>query len=447
MLELDAVQTLAFAGLALFLGYALCRVVPLFNRYNLPAPVIGGLVVALAVLVARSREVTLFTLDTSLQAPLMIAFFTTIGVNASVALLKLSGRQVLVFLLLASGFAVVQNLVGIAVATAFGLNPMFGVLAGSATLTGGPATGLAFAPMFEAAGLQGAESIAVTAAMAGIVCGGVIGGPAITVLMRRFGVVNRNTGNDPGTEVADLVAGRVEHHETDADREFNALKAIVVLLLAMWAGSWLGQGFQALGLTLPAYIGAMLVGALVRNIDDFTGWLRLPTHTVELIGNVCLALFLMWRVTRPIRALTAASTALAEGEVDTEISGASRRDELGDLAAALAVFRDNTLKVRQMTDDEARRIHEDAFVRMKATEIHHNPDSGFQGAGHVIGTTRMGRDARTSVVDADLRAHDHRNLFLVGSGVFPTSGAANPTLTIAALALRSVDVIKQSLTA
>ena len=140
MLELDAVQTLAFAGLALFLGYALCRVVPLFNRYNLPAPVIGGLVVALAVLVARSREVTLFTLDTSLQAPLMIAFFTTIGVNASVALLKLSGRQVLVFLLLASAFAIVQNLLGMAVALGFDLHPLFGVLAGSTTLTGGPAT-------------------------------------------------------------------------------------------------------------------------------------------------------------------------------------------------------------------------------------------------------------------------------------------------------------------
>ena len=94
---------------------------------------------------------------------------------------------------------------------------------------------------------------------------------------------------------------------------------------------------------------------------------------------------------------------------------------------------------------EARRIHQDAFARMNATEIQHNPDEHFQGAGHVIGTTRMGKDARTSVVDADLRAHDHRNLFLVGSGVFPTSGAANPTLTIAALALRSVDAIKQSL--
>ncbi len=94
---------------------------------------------------------------------------------------------------------------------------------------------------------------------------------------------------------------------------------------------------------------------------------------------------------------------------------------------------------------EARRIHEETFVRMKATEIHHNPDAQFQGAGHVLGTTRMGKDARSSVVDGDLRAHDHRNLFLVGSGAFPTGGAANPTLTIAALALRSVDAIRRSL--
>ena len=165
MLELDAVQTLAFAGLALFLGYALCRVVPLFSKYNLPAPVIGGLVVAVAVLIARRYEVTLFTLDTSLQTPLMIAFFTTIGVNASVALLKLSGRQVLVFLLLASAFAIVQNLLGMAVALGFGLHPLFGVLAGSTTLTGGPATGLAFAPLFEQAGVTGAASIAVASAM------------------------------------------------------------------------------------------------------------------------------------------------------------------------------------------------------------------------------------------------------------------------------------------
>src|SRR5690606_15817585 len=159
MLQLDAVQTLAFAGMALFLGYALCRFIPVLSRYNLPAPVIGGLAVAIVVLVARQQGSVLFELDTSLQGPLMIAFFTTIGMNASLSLLKISGKQVAVFLVLASAFAVAQNLLGMAIAAGFGLHPLFGVLAGSTTLTGGPATGLAFAPLFEAAGVQGAESI------------------------------------------------------------------------------------------------------------------------------------------------------------------------------------------------------------------------------------------------------------------------------------------------
>jgi ESS family glutamate:Na+ symporter len=174
----------------------------------------------------------------------------------------------------------------------FDLHPMFGVLAGSATLTGGPATGLAFAPAFEAAGLRGAESIAVTAAMAGIVCGGVIGGPAITVLMRRYGITGSPSPGAAPTPVADDVEGRVAHTETDAAREFNALKAIVVLLLVVWAGGWVMKGFAAINMTMPATIGGMLVGALVRNLDDATDWLRLPVHTLDLLGNICLALFL-----------------------------------------------------------------------------------------------------------------------------------------------------------
>jgi len=290
MLELDAVQTLAFAGLALFLGYALCRVVPLFSRYNLPAPVIGGLAVALAVLVARSHGVALFTLDTSLQAPLMIAFFTTIGVNASVALLKLSGRQVVVFLLLASGFAIVQNLLGMAVALGFGLHPLFGVLAGSTTLTGGPATGLAFAPLFEQAGVTGAESIAVASAMAGIVCGGLLGGPVATVLIRRHKLYGGVRLGKPDESAAEPTGAR--DTPDFATRESAALKSIVVILVAMWAGAGVSAGLSAAGLTLPAYVGAMMVGALIRYVDDRTGWIGLPVATTDLIGNVCLALFL-----------------------------------------------------------------------------------------------------------------------------------------------------------
>ena len=290
MLELDAVQTLAFAGLALFLGYALCRAIPPLARYNLPAPVVGGLVVALAVLVARSHDVTLFTLDTSLQTPLMIAFFTTIGANASVALLRASGRQVVVFLLLATAFAVVQNLLGMAVAVGFGLHPLFGVLAGSTTLTGGPATGLAFAPLFEQAGVSGAESIAVASAMAGIVCGGLIGGPVTTLLIRRHKLHGGVRVGAPDESAAEPAGA----HDTPdlPTREFDALKSIVVILVAMWAGAGVSAGLSAAGLTLPADVGAMLVGALIRYVDDRTGLIRLPVATTDLIGNVCLSLFL-----------------------------------------------------------------------------------------------------------------------------------------------------------
>ena len=290
MIQLDAVETLAFGGVVLFGGYALCRLIPVLGRYNIPEPVVGGLVMALIALVAYRFDTTLVAFDTSLQQPLMVAFFTTVGVNASLALLRVSGRQVMVFLALASVFAVLQNLLGISVATAFGLHPLFGVLAGSTTLTGGPATGLAFAPLFEQAGVAGAESIAISSAMAGIICGGVIGGPVITLLIRRFKL--RPESGVAGVSGGGAATLQAEEPQDDAGREFAALKSIVIILIAMWAGSWVGQGFAALGLTLPAYIGAMLVGALIRNIDDYTGWIGLSVRSTDVIGNVALAMFL-----------------------------------------------------------------------------------------------------------------------------------------------------------
>jgi hypothetical protein len=113
----------------------------------------------------------------------------------------------------------------------------------------------------------------------------VIGGPAITVLMRRYRITGSRADEATPTPVADEVEGRVMHVETDAAREFGALKAIVLLLLVVWAGGWVMKGFAAIGVTMPATIGGMLVGALVRNVDDATGWLRLPVHTLDLIGN------------------------------------------------------------------------------------------------------------------------------------------------------------------
>ena len=298
MISLDLVNTVALAGVVLFLGYAIRGLVPPLARVNIPAPVIGGLLVAALVTALRLRGVTLLQLDTTLQTPLMIAFFTSVGFGASVSLLRVGGRAVVVFLILSTIAAVLQNVVGAAVAALVGEHPLMGVLAGSVTLTGGPATGLAFAPLFEKAGVPGAATLAVAAAMVGIVSGGLIGGPIGTRLVERLGV-RPKAARAPHPTVAENVAEdqlgeRPAAAPAGEDVESYALlKALVVILVAMWAGGWLSQLFAAGGLTLPAYIGAMLAAAVIRNFDDRKGWLRLSQKVIDDLGTVALSLFLV----------------------------------------------------------------------------------------------------------------------------------------------------------
>ena len=184
-MSLDLIQTVAFAGVALFLGYFLKRQLPVLARYNIPAPVVGGLPLAALFAFVNRGTPPLIAFDTALQVPLQNAFFASIGFAASLALLKRGGPLVLAFFVIATIVAVFQNVLGGAVAWALGQNPLMGVLAGSVTLTGGPATGLAFAPLFEQAGVTGAATLAVAAAMVGIVAGGVLGGPIGTYLIER----------------------------------------------------------------------------------------------------------------------------------------------------------------------------------------------------------------------------------------------------------------------
>ncbi|WP_426700003.1 sodium/glutamate symporter [Rhodanobacter sp. Col0626] len=296
MLTLDPIQTVACGGLCLIAGYAIRRRLPLLSRFNIPAPVIGGLLVALALLACRHWQVTPVRFDTALEQPLMIAFFTSIGFNASVSLLRISGRQVALFLALATFLAIVQNVVGMALARSFGLPPLFGVITGSATLAGGPATGLAFAPLFEHAGVHGAQSVALASAMAGIVCGSVIGAPLATMLIERLHLRRNRLQEtvDTNTPAPMPVPSAAIAVKTlcDADRVYANLKCFVLILLAMGIGAWISGGLGALGLTLPSYIGAMLVGALIRNIDDRFGWFGLALPSIDMIGSICLSLFL-----------------------------------------------------------------------------------------------------------------------------------------------------------
>jgi ESS family glutamate:Na+ symporter len=299
MLTLDLINTVAFGGVVLFVGYGVRRAIPVLSRYNVPAPVIGGLLVAVVMLASRSRGSPLLAFDTRLQAPFMIAFFTTVGFGASLSLLRIGGPQVVLFLVLATVLAVLQNVIGVLMALPMRMHPLFGVLNGSVTLTGGPATGLAFAPAFEQAGVPGAATVAVAAAMVGIVSGGLIGGPVGTILIERHKLRRRKgeVHHDPPI-AAQIVEDTLREPESSAppgeDKESYALlKALVVILVAMWLGSGVSAWFQSIGLTLPAYIGAMIVAAIMRNIDDATRVIGLSQRTIDDLGSVALSLFLV----------------------------------------------------------------------------------------------------------------------------------------------------------
>jgi ESS family glutamate:Na+ symporter len=304
MLALDLVNTVALAGVVLFAGYGLRRAIPVLARLNIPAPVVGGFLVAVAMAIAYRRGLQLVRFDTSLQTPLQNAFFTSIGFAASLQLLRQGGPLVLRFFIFAALGAVLQNALGAAVAVVLGQEPLLGVLAGSVTLTGGPATGLAFAPLFEAAGVQGAASVAVMSAMVGIVFGGLVGAPIATMLLERgrmkvpgprgAAVLHEDASIISAMRVAeDRVAEPAVSAPSGEDPEaFVLLKHLVLMLVAMWLGGFVSQALTGAGWTLPSYIGAMLVAAVIRNLDDVLGVLGLSQQTLDDLGTVALSLFL-----------------------------------------------------------------------------------------------------------------------------------------------------------
>lgn len=299
MYQLDLIQTLALAGIFLYIGYFLCNKIKLLNRYNIPAPVVGGLLISVFNLITYQLELETIKFDITLREPLMIAFFTAIGLNASISLLKIGGPSVFKFFIAATIFAVVQNIAGIIVALPFGINPLVGVLSGSVTLTGGPATGLAFAPLFEQHGITGAATIAVASAMVGISSGGIIGGPLGTYLIKKH---NLRTTKNNSKNLRNIIEMEKLNKDDPANngglveedvQYARMLKAIVIILLCMWIGGGVSAIFNSWGLTLPSYIGSMIIAALIRNFDDFTSILQLPHKTINQLGDIALSLFIV----------------------------------------------------------------------------------------------------------------------------------------------------------
>jgi ESS family glutamate:Na+ symporter len=286
-------ETTALAAVLLIAGYWLRTRIRVLDQLNLPAPVIGGMLAAVAGLAARLAGLPPVKFEAVLQSPMMIAFFTTLGFAASYRLLVRGGPQVVLLFALAAAVAVLQALLGAGISLAFGLNPLLGVLTGTATLSGGPATGLAFAPQFEAAGVHGAAAIATANAMAGIVLASLFGAPLATWL-----IVSRKLDPraQPASDTVVAISAEAQPTHGHAELTFLVLKVITLIAVSMWLGGLVSGWIRGAGIVLPPYIGAMLVAGALRNFDDVTGLVKLPLEAIEVAGATALSLFLVFAI-------------------------------------------------------------------------------------------------------------------------------------------------------
>jgi len=287
MIQLDFYGTLVAASLVLLLGRGLVTRVGFMRSYNIPEPVAGGLVVALLLLLLRTFDIEI-RFDTSLQTPLMLSFFATIGLSADFASLKKGGRVVGIFLLAVTGLLVVQNAMGIGLAKMLGLDPLMGLLTGSITLAGGHGTGAAWGTVFsEKYGLASASELAMASATFGLVLGGLIGGPVARLLIKRVKV--------PGGQQLDtprLPKGFEQPNKERSITPFSFVETLALIAVSLLVGNLLNGLLQGTAFELPTFVCVLFIGVVLRNGLSALGLYQVFEREVSVLGNVSLSLFL-----------------------------------------------------------------------------------------------------------------------------------------------------------
>ncbi|TDF83768.1 sodium/glutamate symporter [Pseudomonas sp. H9] len=287
MVQLDFYGTLVAASLVLLLGRGLSRRVGFLRTYNIPEPVAGGLVVAVSLLALRVFADFNLSFDTSLQTPLMLAFFATIGLNADVASLKKGGRMLSIFLLVVLGLLVVQNALGVSLAMMLGLDPLMGLLAGSITLSGGHGTGAAWSSVFtEQYGVASASELAMASATFGLVLGGVLGGPVAKYLLKRV--------DTPGVsgELPSTPKGFEQPNRRRMITPGTFIETLALIAISLLAGNSLSEWLKGTAFELPTFVCVLFVGVVLRNGLAALGAHKVFEHEVSVLGNVSLSLFL-----------------------------------------------------------------------------------------------------------------------------------------------------------
>ena len=280
--QLNMAETVGFAIILLLLGRWIKRRVNIFEKFFIPAPVIGGTLFSIILLIGHQTETFTFSFNDDIKNLLMIAFFTTVGFSASLKILKKGGVGVALFLLAAVILVVMQDIVGPVLAKALGINPLLGLAAGSIPLTGGHGTSGAFGPYLEDLGATGATVVAVASATYGLIAGCLIGGP----IARRLMIKN----NLKPTENKEGVDNSLLGSTTEVTEE-SLFSAVVYVGIAMGIGALINNMLAKAGIKFPVYLMGMVVAAIIRNILDFNQK-QLPFTEIGIVGNISLSLFL-----------------------------------------------------------------------------------------------------------------------------------------------------------
>ena len=309
-IELDMIQTAGIGALSLIVGMVLTRKVAFLQRFCIPSPVSGGIIFSLITLMLYGWCDIEVSFDGTLKDVFMLAFFTSVGFQSDLKVIKQGGKLLIIMLSLLFVMIALQNLMPMGITRLMGVDPLIGMAAGSISMTGGHGTAGGFASVLEGMGLHGAGTIGMAAATFGLIAGSMLGGPLAERIVRKK---LTHEQMQPQHEEIDPAMAGIESDEASPtgrtkrvstnEQEFQQYaKAAYCILLVMGGGTALSWLLAKTGVTFPTYFGALILAAIVRNTIGFFSykednkWVKanklLDMERIISVGNICLSLFL-----------------------------------------------------------------------------------------------------------------------------------------------------------
>lgn len=286
VIEIDGFISFTLAIVLLFIGKFATMRFQVLQKYSIPEPVIGGFICAAVVALVYSLFDLTIEFDLAARDLLLLYFFAGIGLSASFKTLISGGKPLLVLTALAVTYIILQNIIGVSVASALGLEPLLGLMAGSISLIGGVGTTMAWSPTFAEMGLDGAAEVGLAANTLGLISACLVGGPIANYLIKRHKLTPNSDKN--------LDIG-VSHNSTARLNHFGYLYAWLMLNLSLILGHFVNMGFEAIGLQLPMFVACLVAGILIGNGKSLILRKKQSKNAQmgqALISDICLGMFL-----------------------------------------------------------------------------------------------------------------------------------------------------------